>query len=81
MLEITRGVLDRGVREGVFREGADPLHVHLLISSLSFYRVSNRHTWKVIFKRDLENAADAARQRTMVVAAVLRFLHAGDGPA
>ncbi len=74
IVDILRGLLDRGVREGVFRHGVDPLHLHLLIASPSFYRVSNRHTWGVIFQRDLAEPDDAALQRTMLVEAVLRFL-------
>lgn len=36
--------------------------------------MSNRHTWGVIFQRDLAEPDDAALQRTMLVEAVLRFL-------
>ena len=74
VLEVLRGLLARGVGENVFRPNVDPFHLHLLIASFCFYRVSNRHTWKVIFKRDLHVAADARRQKAMVVEAVLRFL-------
>ncbi len=80
VLEIVQRLLLRGVAEGVFREGIDPLHLHLLIASFCFYRVSNRHTWKIIFKRDLEDAADAIRQRAMVADAVLRYLRADEPP-
>lgn len=74
VLDITSDLLARGVREGVFRDGVDPLHLHLMIASFSFYRVSNRHTWGVIFKRDISAADDAKLQRAMLVQAVLRFL-------
>jgi AcrR family transcriptional regulator len=74
VVEILRGLLDRGVAEGTFRAGVDPLHLHMLIASMSFYRVSNRHTWKVIFQRDMTEPEDAARQREMLVAAVSAFL-------
>ena len=71
---ILRDLLARGVRAGVFRAGVDPLHLHMLMASFSFYRVSNRHTWRVIFERDTGDPDDAARQRAMLVEAVLRFL-------
>jgi AcrR family transcriptional regulator len=74
ILQITGRLLARGAAEGVFRANVDPLHLHLLISSMSFYRVSNRHTWRVIFQRDLSAPADAARQRTMLTEAVLAYL-------
>ncbi len=74
ILEITTALLTRGTQAGAFRPGIDPLHLHLMISSLSFYRVSNRHTWHVIFHRDLTAPDDAAEQRTMVTQAVLAYL-------
>jgi AcrR family transcriptional regulator len=74
MVELMKNLLERGIKEGVFRKDADPLHIHLLIISLCFYRVSNRHTWRVIFKRDLEAAKDAKLQKKMTVDAVLAYL-------
>ena len=74
IVEILQHLLTRGQQQGVFRRGVDPLHVHLLINSFCFYRISNRHTWGVIFKRDLSAPDDAALQRTLLVEAVLRFL-------
>jgi AcrR family transcriptional regulator len=74
IVEIMRGLLRQGIQEKVFRSDVDPLHVHLLIVSLCYYRVSNRHTWKVIFRRDLGAAKDARIQRDMVVDAVVNYL-------
>ena len=72
--EILRDLLARGEREGAFRGGVDPLHLHLMVNSMCFYRVSNRHTWRVIFGRDLGAPDDAGQQRAMLTEAVLRFL-------
>jgi AcrR family transcriptional regulator len=74
IVELMKNLLKRGIKEGVFRKDADPLHIHLLIISLCSYRVSNRHTWRVIFKRDLESAKDAKLQKKMTVDAVLTYL-------
>lgn len=74
ILGILAGLLARGEREGAFRTGVDPLHLHLMINSMCFYRMSNRHTWRVIFGRDLILAEDAARQRAMLADAVLLYL-------
>ena len=74
IIEIMRSLLRQGTQEGVFRSGVDPLHLHLLIISLCYYRVSNRHTWKVIFKRDLSAAKEVRLQRDMAVDAVLSYL-------
>lgn len=73
-VETVRVLLERGEREGVFRPGVDPLDLHLMISSLCFYRVSNRHTWQANFGRDLLAPERAAAHRRMAVDAVLRYL-------
>ncbi len=54
----------------------------MLISSFCFYRVSNRHTLRQIFGRDLQAPAQVAAHRRMIVEAVLRYLRpdgGGDG--
>jgi AcrR family transcriptional regulator len=76
IVKIMEELIERGMREGVFRQGLDPLHVHLLVISLCYYRVSNRHTWKVIFKRDLEAPKDVEQQRNIAVETVLSYLRA-----
>ena len=73
-VEIVRALLERGERDGVFRSGVDPLDLHWMISSLCFYRVSNRHTWRANFGQDLLAPERAAAQRRMAVEAVLRYL-------
>ncbi|WP_043201897.1 TetR/AcrR family transcriptional regulator [Paraburkholderia acidipaludis] len=66
-------LLARGVSAGVFRGDVDPIDLHLLISSLCFHRVSNRHTFGEAFGRDPSHPRLRARHREMVVDAVLRF--------
>ena len=75
VLAILSDLLARGAAAGVFRADVDPFHLHLLMASMSFYRVSNRHTWGVIFARDLD--ADADVQRRMLADAVLAFVRVG----
>jgi AcrR family transcriptional regulator len=68
--------LRRGAEMGLFREGLEPLDVHLLINSFSFYRVSNRHTFSEIFQIDLSDEAVKHRHREMICESVLRYLQA-----
>ncbi len=68
--------LRRGAQMGLFREGLEPLDVHLLINSFSFYRVSNRHTFSEIFQIDLSDEAVKQRHREMICESVLRYLQA-----
>jgi AcrR family transcriptional regulator len=68
-----RKVIQRGVAEGVFRRGIDPVDLHMSISALSVFNVANRHTFSLIFKRDLESAAAIAARRDNIVEMIVRF--------
>jgi AcrR family transcriptional regulator len=71
-------IYSRGVREGVFREGLDPLELHWQVSALCFFNVSNRATFSKIFGRDLSAEDYVGTLRRNVVDMVLRFV-ARDG--
>lgn len=64
----------RGVEQGIFRAGLDPIDLHASISALSFFNVSNRHTFGLIFKRDFTAAAVATLRRASIVEMVVRFV-------
>jgi AcrR family transcriptional regulator len=64
----------RGVKEGVFRKGLDPIDIHASISALTFFNVSNRYTFDLIFKRDGHSPKALATRRQNVVDMVLRFV-------
>ncbi len=67
-------IYHRGVAEGLFREGIDPLDLHWQVSALCFFNVSNRATFSKIFGRDLGAAHVLARLRRNAVDMVLRFV-------
>ena len=68
-------VCARGKAEGLFRKGADALQLHWLISSFSFYNVSNQATFSTSFGGSLysEEAQNLlkARAADMVLATVV----------
>lgn len=66
----------RGVETGVFRAGLDPVDIHASISALTFFNVSNRHTFGVIFKQDATAPDTAAMRRNCVIEMVLRYVRA-----
>jgi AcrR family transcriptional regulator len=66
----------RGIAEGVFRADIDAVDLHMSISALSFYNVSNRHTFSFIFERDLGAAEVHAARRASVVDMILRSVRA-----
>ena len=76
ILEGLGETLRRGAELGLFRDGLEPLDVHLLINSLSFFRVSNRHSFSEIFQIELSDEAIKQRHREMICESVLRYLQA-----
>jgi len=46
------GILRRGRRDGVFVARVSAVDVHMLMSALCFFHVSNLHTFGTIFRRD-----------------------------
>ena len=71
-----RKLYERGVASGVFRPGLDAIDIHASISALTFFNVSNRHTFGLIFKRDLTDPKVAAARRTAITEMVLRYVRA-----
>jgi len=49
IIDLIGETLDRGVRDGVFRTGLDPLHIYLSIAGMSFFFFANIHTLSRIF--------------------------------
>lgn len=74
VIETIAEILDRGIEQGVFHRKADPIDVHMLISAFCFFRVSNRHTFGTIFRRDLSEPATMVRHKAMIADAVLSYL-------
>ncbi|MDF7775597.1 TetR/AcrR family transcriptional regulator [Sphingomonas sp. AOB5] len=71
-----QSILDKGVAEGVFRKGIDPVGLHFTISALCFYNVSNRYTLRAIFDIDLSVAEARDKRREQVIDAVLASVRA-----
>ncbi|WP_109481088.1 TetR/AcrR family transcriptional regulator [Paraburkholderia sp. C35] len=74
VIQTIEDLLARGVAAGEFRDDIDPIDLHLLISSLCFHRIANRHTFGNAFGRDPSHARLRARHRAMIVDATLRFV-------
>jgi AcrR family transcriptional regulator len=72
-IESIRRLYQRGVEQGVFREGLDPVDIHASISALTFFNVSNRHTFGLIFK-DKARSAQSADRRASITDMVVRFV-------
>jgi len=69
-----RHVYERGLAAGLFRAGIDPVDLHMSISALAVFNVANRHTFSIIFKRDLALPAALIARRDSVIEMVVRFV-------
>lgn len=52
-VNMVSGLLERGVEEGVFRPGVDPVQLNLTIAAIGYYYLTNRFTGAILFQRDL----------------------------
>ena len=73
-IDAVRQVYERGVKAKVFRNDIDPVDLHMSISALCFFNVANRHTFSLIFKRDLESPRALSARRDSIVEMVVRFV-------
>lgn len=73
-IDAIRNLYERGVRSGQFRPGLDPVDIHASISALSFFNVSNQHTFGRIFKLDMQSTAFITQRRENVVEMLVRFV-------
>ena len=74
VIHAVQQVYERGVEQGVFRANLDPLDLHMTMSALSFFNVSNHHTFSLIFKHSLENAANYKARRDSIVETMVRYV-------
>ncbi len=73
-IEGLRKVYERGVAAGLFRAGLDPIDLHMSISALSVFNVANKHTFSLIFQRDLDSTAAMIARRDSIVEMMVRFV-------
>ena len=75
-IQAIRLLYDRGVEQGVFRPGLDPVDIHASISALTFFNVSNQHTFGLIFKGGAPSARSVAARRKSITEVIARFVRA-----
>jgi AcrR family transcriptional regulator len=69
-LDILARIIARGEAEGSFRLGINPVELHMNMTALSFYNVSNQFTFAHNFGVDM-TSADAVERRAKQVADII----------
>ncbi|MFY7837072.1 MAG: TetR family transcriptional regulator [Novosphingobium sp.] len=77
VIESLGAILEKGAKAGAFRNGIDPVDLHSMISALSFYSVSNRHTFLHNFGVDFADPVVRARRREQIISCVLSWVVKG----
>ena len=67
-------VVVRGQAAGAFRDGVDPVELHMAIAALGMFNITNQYTFGAIFQRDMGTKGDVRRRREMVVDVILSYL-------
>jgi hypothetical protein len=73
-IDAIRKLYDRGVASGEFRAGLEPIDIHASISALTFFNVSNEHTFGLIFKGGARSPEAVAARRNSITEMVVRFV-------
>lgn len=76
IIDLLSDLCKRGVAEGVFRDDFEPIDLHMNISALSFFNVSNRYTFGYIFDLDFTDKAVHSARREEIVETITRYVRA-----
>ncbi|WP_294336470.1 TetR/AcrR family transcriptional regulator [uncultured Sphingomonas sp.] len=66
VIDLLGRILNRGVAEGSFRSGIDPIDLHMNMTALAFYNVSNQFTFAHNFGVDMTSDAAIAKRAAQV---------------
>ncbi|MGL4636406.1 MAG: TetR/AcrR family transcriptional regulator [Beijerinckiaceae bacterium] len=78
-IRVVESIYQRGVATGDFKGGLNPIDIHLTISALSFYNVSNQATILEVFGHDMADFEARKLRRASVIETVLSMVRASKG--
>ncbi|HEX2670915.1 MAG TPA: TetR/AcrR family transcriptional regulator [Polyangiaceae bacterium] len=74
LIELIGRLLERGVKQGEFRAGIDPLQLYVMMVALSYFHRSNAHTLSVLFRTDLLEPTWQSEQKRAADQMLARYL-------
>lgn len=77
IIDLLGEIIARGEREGVFRTGIDPIDLHMNMTALAFYNVSNQFTFSHNFGVDMASPASIERRAAQVADILLAWVRPG----
>ncbi|HET9510770.1 MAG TPA: TetR/AcrR family transcriptional regulator [Sphingomonas sp.] len=80
VIDLLARILERGMKEGAFRAGIDPVDLHMNMTALAFYNVSNQFTFAHNFGIDMTSEAAIDKRARQVGDILLSWVgKASDG--
>jgi hypothetical protein len=76
LVAMVAGLLQRGVKQGVFRKGVDPVQLSITIAAIGYYYLTNRFTGAIIYQRDLMTAQALEERLAFNLDTILRLVAA-----
>lgn len=73
-VDMVRDILDRGVAEGVFRPGIDPVQLNITIAAIGYYYLTNRFTGSFLFERDFMTEQALEERLDFNIDTILRLI-------
>jgi AcrR family transcriptional regulator len=74
VLDAVADICERGAREGSMRAGLNNFDLYTTIAALCFFNVSNRYTFRAIFKHDMADPKESDARRNSVWDVIHRFV-------
>ena len=74
LVQLLADVLGRGQREGLFRDGIDPVQLYISIASICYFYLSNNATLSAVFGRDLRTPKALAQRLSHMQEMVLGYV-------
>jgi AcrR family transcriptional regulator len=74
IIDTLKDIIARGQRAGKFRADLDAIDLHMTMSALAFFHISNQATFSAIFKVDMASPQALAVRRAQVIDLVTRYV-------
>lgn len=74
ILDSMADIIRRGAEQGVMRAELNAFDLYTTIAALCFFNVSNRYTFRAIFRHDMGDSKEAAKRRISIWDVVHRYV-------
>jgi AcrR family transcriptional regulator len=74
LVSMVASLLERGVKEGVFRDEIDPVQLNITIAAVGYYYLTNRFTGTIIYEQDLMAKEALERRIQFNIETIMRLV-------